>query len=172
MLGKDEIQRGEGKLNTIIGKGSTFVGNLEVAGGLRVDGKIEGSVKAESVFMGKEAEIIGDVAAHTAILGGKTFGNVTATFIELQSKAELYGDVSTKTLIVAEGVVLQGKCDMGLGDRSRKTATPVKADASSPEEAIAPPELTTEEKLPFEEPAAVKPELKHRDDRKDIRKKK
>jgi len=138
MLGKDEVARGDGKLNTIIGKGSTFVGNLEVAGGLRIDGRVEGDLKAESVFMGKESEVKGNITSHSAILGGKVFGNVSSAFIELQAKAELYGDVETKTLIVAEGVVMQGNIDMGMGDKKRKPApaatVPVEGKAEAPAE--------------------------------------
>lgn len=141
MLGKDENSRGDGKLNTIIGKGSTFVGNLEIAGGLRIDGKVEGDLKAESVFMGKESEVRGNITSHSAILGGKVFGNVSSAFIELQAKAELYGDVETKTLIVAEGVVLQGNIDMGMGDKKRKTVQAATLPVGKTE---APSELTAE----------------------------
>ncbi len=145
MLGKDEISRGDGKLNTIIGKGSTFVGNLEIAGGLRIDGKVEGDLHAESVFMGKESEVRGNITSHSAILGGKVFGNVSSAFIELQAKAELYGDVETKTLIVAEGVILQGNIDMGLGNKKPKSApsavpTGGKVEAPAELTAEAPPE--------------------------------
>jgi cytoskeletal protein CcmA (bactofilin family) len=137
MLGKEEIPRGDGKLNTIIGKGSVFHGNIEVVGGLRVDGKIEGDVKAESVFVGREAEIVGDIAVNTAVVGGKIWGNVTTTILELQAKAELYGDVATRTLIVAEGVIMQGKCDMGHQERLRKRdATTAPAEGDKPEEPV------------------------------------
>jgi cytoskeletal protein CcmA (bactofilin family) len=170
MLGKDEIARGDGKLNTIIGKGSTFMGNLEVAGGLRIDGKVQGDVKAESVFMGKEAEVVGNIATHSAILGGKIFGNVSSAFIELQAKAELYGDVETKTLIVAEGVVLQGNCDMGMGSKKPKI-TPAPAEEKTEEKAEAPAELAADEPQPETVPEETPPEASNTHDKKDKHKK-
>ena len=169
MLGKDEVARGDGKLNTIIGKGSTFVGNLEVAGGLRIDGKVEGDLKAESVFMGKESEVRGNITSHSAILGGKVFGNVSSAFIELQAKAELYGDVETKTLIVAEGVVLQGNIDMGMGDKKRKT-TPAATPAVGGK-AEAPAELSAEEKPADTVPTTDVPEDSAKPSKKDQHKK-
>jgi len=121
MSGKDEIPH-DGKLNTIIGKGSVFLGNIEVTGGLRIDGKVEGNVKADSIFVGREAEVVGDVMTHNAIIGGKIWGNVTTSSLELQSKAELYGDLVTKNLIISEGSILQGHCDMGFKDRIRPSS--------------------------------------------------
>jgi cytoskeletal protein CcmA (bactofilin family) len=159
MLGKDEIARGDGKLNTIIGKGSTFIGNLEVAGGLRIDGKVQGDVKAESVFMGKEAEVVGNISTHSAILGGKITGNVNSAFIELQAKAELYGDVETKTLIVAEGVILQGNCDMGKGsEKPKSTSAPAPAKEKADEKVDAPDELAAETPPPEANPEGTTPE--------------
>ena len=109
----------DGKLNSILGKDSNFVGNFNVSGGLRIDGKIKGNIKADVLFVGRDAELTGDIEVSRAIIGGKVYGNIIAReSLELQSKAELIGDVATKNLVIAEGVVYDGKVDMGISGKS------------------------------------------------------
>jgi len=118
MFGKDAGSPGESKLNSIIGKGSNCEGEIVVGGGLKIDGKFKGKIKADSVFVGKEAVIEAAVDTNVAVIGGKVLGNVTAReSLELQAKAELIGNVTTKNLIVGESAILDGFCDMGQKDR-------------------------------------------------------
>jgi cytoskeletal protein CcmA (bactofilin family) len=122
MFGKDAISAGEAKLNSIIGKGSKCEGEIVVAGGLKIDGNFKGKIKADSVFVGKEAVIEATVETSVAVVGGKIVGDVTAReSIELQAKAELVGNVKTKNLIVGESAILDGYCDMGRQERRPKT---------------------------------------------------
>ena len=111
----------DGKLNSILGKDSDFTGDFNVSGGLRIDGKIRGNIKADVLFVGRDAELIGNVEVSRAVIGGKIFGNIVAReSLELQSKAELIGDIATKNLIIAEGVVFDGKVDMGMSGKSAR----------------------------------------------------
>lgn len=121
MFGKDAGSAGESKLNSIIGKGSNCEGEIVVGGGLKIDGKFKGKIKADSVFVGKEAVIEATVDTNVAVIGGKVMGDVTAReSLELQPKAELIGNVSTKNLVVGESAILDGFCDMGQKDRRAK----------------------------------------------------
>jgi cytoskeletal protein CcmA (bactofilin family) len=121
MFGKDAGSPGESKLNSIIGKGSNCEGEIVVGGGLKIDGKFKGKIKADSVFVGKEAVIEATVDTNVAVIGGKVLGDVTAReSLELQPKAELVGNVSTKNLVVGESAILDGFCDMGQKDRRAK----------------------------------------------------
>jgi cytoskeletal protein CcmA (bactofilin family) len=121
MFGKDAGSPGESKLNSIIGKGSNCEGEIVVGGGLKIDGKFKGKIKADSVFVGKEAVIEATVDTNVAVIGGKVLGDVIAReSLELQPKAELIGNVSTKNLVVGESAILDGFCDMGQKDRRDK----------------------------------------------------
>jgi cytoskeletal protein CcmA (bactofilin family) len=123
MFGKDAGSPGESKLNSIIGKGSNCEGEIVVGGGLKIDGKFKGKIKADSVFVGKEAVIEATVDTNVAVIGGKVLGDVIAReSLELQPKAELVGNVSTKNLVVGESAILDGFCDMGQKDRRSKRA--------------------------------------------------
>jgi cytoskeletal protein CcmA (bactofilin family) len=111
---KNKKHIGEGGLNTIIGKDSTIEGAIEVKGGLRVDGRIIGRVSvSESLAVGDSGCIEADLTARIAVIGGKVAGNIFAQDkIELQSKAVVEGDITTKNLIVEEGAVFHGTCNM------------------------------------------------------------
>jgi cytoskeletal protein CcmA (bactofilin family) len=121
MFGKDASSAGDSKLNSIIGRGSQCEGEIEVAGGLKVDGRFKGKIKADSVFVGKEAVIEATIDTNVAVVGGKVRGDVTAReSLELQAKSELIGNVKTKNLIVGESAILDGYCDMGQKERHAK----------------------------------------------------
>ena len=127
MFGKDASSSGDSKLNSIIGRGSQCEGEISVAGGLKIDGRFKGRIKADSVFVGKEAFIEATVETNVAVIGGKVLGDVVAReSLELQAKSELIGNVKTKNLIVGESAVLDGYCDMGQKERHSKKDGDVK----------------------------------------------
>lgn len=101
-------------MNTIIGKDSIIEGAIEVQGGLRVDGIVRGRISAaESLMVGDSGTIEADSTVRIAVIGGKVVGNILAQDkIELQSKAVVEGDITTKNLIVEEGAIFHGRCNM------------------------------------------------------------
>ena len=101
-------------MNTIVGKDSILEGTLEVQGGLRVDGIVRGKISAtESLVVGDSGRVEADTTVKTAIIGGNVVGNIIAQDkLELQSKAVVEGDITTKNLIVEEGAVFHGRCNM------------------------------------------------------------
>jgi cytoskeletal protein CcmA (bactofilin family) len=111
---KKKKVKGEGGLNTIVGKDSIIEGTLEVQGGLRVDGIVRGRISVtESLTVGDSGRIEADSTVRIATIGGKVVGNILAQDkIELQSKAVVEGDITTKNLIVEEGAVFHGRCNM------------------------------------------------------------
>jgi cytoskeletal protein CcmA (bactofilin family) len=111
---KSRKDRGGEGLNTIIGKDSMVEGTIKVQGGVRIDGAVRGRISAsESLTVGDSGMVEAELAVKTAVIGGKVFGNIFAQEkIELQSKAVVQGDVTTKNLVVEEGAVLHGRCNM------------------------------------------------------------
>jgi len=135
MFGKDPGSAGDSKLNSIIGKGSKTEGEIVVGGGLKIDGYFKGKIKADSVFVGKEAVIEATVDTNVAVIGGKVVGDVVAReSLELQPKSELVGNVRTKNLVVGEGAVLDGYCDMGQKERHPKPPAGTASDEGQPRE--------------------------------------
>lgn len=105
--------RNTGKLESIIGADSHFKGEIETKGTLRVDGGVEGNVRADWVVIGEKALIKGDVEARGIIVGGKVEGNLRAKeIVELRNKGNVSGEIFSNKLTIAEGAVFEGKSSM------------------------------------------------------------
>lgn len=89
-------------------------GDLQTAGSLRIEGRLEGSVlKADSVVIGVGATVTGDVHAREVVLGGTLTGNLHASErVELQATAVVTGDVHTVSVLIQEGGVVNGRVIM------------------------------------------------------------
>ncbi|MEZ5357410.1 MAG: polymer-forming cytoskeletal protein [Candidatus Zixiibacteriota bacterium] len=104
----------DGKISTIIGKDSTITGTIDVKGPLRIDGKINGKVNCEdTVTIGSGGEIEAEVICRNASISGKITGNIVAAEkVELLGKAEITGDIKTKSLVIEQGAIFCGSCNM------------------------------------------------------------
>ena len=101
-------------LSTIIGKDSTFTGTMEVKGTLRVDGKVKGKVIAdETVSIGNTGEVEADIEAKIVVVAGTVVGNIhSSDKTELQAKAKVIGDLITKSIVIEQGAIFHGSCQM------------------------------------------------------------
>lgn len=104
----------EGLMNTIIGKDAVIDGQLNVEGSLRIDGKVKGKVICtDCVTVGATGLVQAEIESGSAIIAGKMVGNVMATEkIELQAKCEMEGDLKTKSLVIEQGAIFCGSCNM------------------------------------------------------------
>ena len=109
-------------INSILGTGSVFDGNLRVEGGLRVDGKVEGEVEVTGTLtVGHEGFIKGQVSVAHGIIGGTVSGTIRADKqLELQNGSKVEGDIYTRSLVIEEGVFFEGRCSM----RNAETQSP------------------------------------------------
>jgi cytoskeletal protein CcmA (bactofilin family) len=114
MIKKNNLEEGNGLMNTIIGKDTTITGTLDVKGALRVDGVVKGKIIcSDCVTVGATGVVEADIEANTAVIAGKMSGNVhTSDKIELQAKCEMEGDIKTKSLVIEQGAVFCGSCNM------------------------------------------------------------
>ncbi len=103
-----------GDMSTIIGKDTTFKGVVSGKGTIRVDGQFEGELQTTGDLMvGDTAIITANVKARNAIIGGTIHGNVEiAEKMELLASAKIYGDIKVGVLIIGEGAVFKGACEM------------------------------------------------------------
>jgi cytoskeletal protein CcmA (bactofilin family) len=101
------------KLETLLGVNSSFKGELNVDGTLRVDGTVEGYLDADNVILSESAEVKGEIKAKKIIIGGKMEGNVCAQeLVEIKSKGKVLGDIHTPKLAIIEGAEFNGKAEM------------------------------------------------------------
>lgn len=109
------LEQSNMKVNTIIGTGAVFTGNVTVKDTIRIDGEVEGNVKTDAtLIVGSSGKIKGNVEADTIFTGGCIYGNLTVqNKVEASPTAKIYGDIKTKVIVIDENAVFQGKCDMG-----------------------------------------------------------
>lgn len=100
---------------SIIGPGMKVVGDCETDGTIRIEGTVEGSVKAgKAVVVGKDGLVNGDVTTQDAVISGRITGTVSAeSRLEVQSTARIEGEVRARRMQLEEGAVLNGTVNMG-----------------------------------------------------------
>ena len=120
---------------SIIGAGMRITGDLVTEGTVRVEGTIEGTVRAgKAVIVGKEGEVTGDVHTQDAVIGGRVRGTVIAeSRLELQATAQIEGQISARAqhLVLEEGCRFNGQVQM-LGDEPQR-ALPAPAARDTPQ---------------------------------------
>lgn len=126
------VEAGGDKVNTIIGKDTTFSGTLEVAGTLRVDGVLKGEVNVtDTIAIGPTGEVDANVKTKNAVISGSVKGNIHASEkVELQAKANISGDLVTKSLVIEQGAIFHGHCNMKNTDQAHPVLH--KADQQRP----------------------------------------
>lgn len=108
--------------DTLIGVNTTFEGDIQSEGTIRVDGKVKGNLTVSGdVFVGSTASITGNISAGNIHLSGTVEGNIHSKgVLRLMSTARLYGDIQVNSFVADEGGVFQGKCSMFEAAQSAK----------------------------------------------------
>ena len=117
----------------------TVRGDIETDGTLRVDGRLDGSIRrADIVVIGNGATVVGDISAREVIVGGSVQGNVKASVrIELQPTAVVTGDIDAGAIMIQEGCVVQGRLTVTSSPTAKERPAKAKARAPIPTPATA-----------------------------------
>lgn len=107
-------RRSEGTGLTIIAQGTTIVGDVGSDAIVKVEGTIQGTVRAGTqLLVASGAVIRGDVFAAEIVIGGEIHGSVHAgERVEIQATALVSGDIRTQRIHVAEGGKVNGQICM------------------------------------------------------------
>jgi cytoskeletal protein CcmA (bactofilin family) len=100
---------------SIIGPGMRVVGDCETDGTLRIEGKVEGTVRAaKAIVVGKDGIVEGDVITQDAIVGGRVNGKVIAeSRLELQATCSVEGEIRARRIKLDEGGQVSGSVHIG-----------------------------------------------------------
>jgi cytoskeletal protein CcmA (bactofilin family) len=102
-------------IKSLIADGSQITGSIFFIDGLRVDGQVNGDVRAKEdvasiLVISDAASIVGDITADHIIINGTVKGNVNARrMLELQPKARIEGDVQYAALEMHQGALITGQ---------------------------------------------------------------
>jgi cytoskeletal protein CcmA (bactofilin family) len=107
-------------INSIVGEGTKFVGDLELMGLLRIDGDFIGTITTNGkVLIGKNGRAECTITADTVVIGGVVKGDIVCKEkVVILSTGMLIGNVSTPRLISEDGVILNGFCMIACVDES------------------------------------------------------
>ncbi len=99
---------------TLIAANTSFEGKIKTEGSIRIDGKFIGEVNVKAnAAIGITGSIEGNLSARTVSIAGKITGTVTAAEkVVLEAKSVLHGDIRAAKLVVDEGAIFHGNCDM------------------------------------------------------------
>ena len=110
-MGKKKV---DGHINGFIGKGVNISGKLSFDGVVRIDGRFEGEIDATgTLIVGADAVIEAKIKVATALVSGEIRGDIeAASKVELVSPGKFYGNIKTNKIIIGEGSLFEGKCEM------------------------------------------------------------
>ncbi len=116
MLGKRKARQRKpvGYFDTLISSRTSVAGDVTFSGGLHIDGRIKGSVRAEDnseavLRISEVGEVEGDVIAPHVIINGTVHGDVYASkHLELAEKAAINGNVYYNLIEMAMGAQVNG----------------------------------------------------------------
>lgn len=109
----------------VLGAGTCFDGTLSFEGTLRVEGKLAGSVLAQTgaLVIGPQGRVRAQVEVAELVLAGVLVGDVVAhRRVELLPGSQLEGNVTAPLLAIADGGRIVGRCLTGASAASPKSS--------------------------------------------------
>ena len=121
-------------VETVLGRGTEFKGDLKSSASVRVDGRLEGSVQTSGdLIVGESGVVVANVEAASIMVAGEVQGQVKASArLEIAPTGRIRGDVETPVLVVNEGGRLDGKCSMAVPDRTPAMERPRRLELNGP----------------------------------------
>ncbi|MFQ5685792.1 MAG: polymer-forming cytoskeletal protein [Candidatus Scalindua sp.] len=92
-----------------------ITGTIKFDGQMRIDGNVDGKIITDNgeLVVGETCTAKAAINTKSAIIEGRLEGKITASDkVVLKQKAHLIGDLQAKTLVVEEGVVFVGRCNV------------------------------------------------------------
>jgi cytoskeletal protein CcmA (bactofilin family) len=128
------MRRNMHKIDTLIGPTASVAGNVEFVGGLHLDGRVAGDVRAprssdSTLSVSERGVIEGAVDVANVILEGTVKGPIHARGrVVLGPKSRVYGDVCYGVIEMTVGAEIMGKLAPVAHDERVATGNAVKAE--------------------------------------------
>jgi cytoskeletal protein CcmA (bactofilin family) len=108
----NEINKDNSYINSLVGKGTRFDGELNLTGLLRIDGDFTGNINTDGkILIGRSGRVKCSINAGSVIIGGVVKGNIFSTGkVVVLSTGMVLGNIKAPSIIIEEGVIFNGKC--------------------------------------------------------------
>ena len=105
---------------SIVGPGMRIVGDCESDGAIRVEGTVQGNIRAgKAVVVGKDGVVEGDINTQDAVIAGTVKGTLRAeSRLEIQASSRIEGEIVAARMQLEEGALLSGTVQLGKGATS------------------------------------------------------
>ncbi|NPV53117.1 MAG: polymer-forming cytoskeletal protein [Firmicutes bacterium] len=113
-------------VDTVVGKDTEFEGKLVASGAVRIDGRLRGEIDTTGdLIIGEGGMVAAAVRAKNVVIAGHVEGNVVADGrLEIVPSGRLYGDVKVATLVIEDGAIFRGACEMTRPDSGEPKLLP------------------------------------------------
>lgn len=107
---------------TQIGHSVTIKGDISGKSDVRVAGTVNGSIAIEGeLIIERQGYVEGEIKTNSAVVAGSVKGNIDCSEkLILESNSQFVGNIKTKLLIIQEGAVFQGNCQMGTNSQPKQ----------------------------------------------------
>ncbi len=142
MMFRKRDNHGNGQIDTLLGRSASVQGDVEFSGGLHVDGRINGSVRATAgapaaLSISEHGVIEGSVQAPSVVLNGRVNGDIIGSErVILGAKARVQGNVHYSEIEMALGAEITGRL-IPSGTTAREQAAPAEQAARAGQGATA-----------------------------------
>lgn len=114
---------------SLIARGTVIRGDLRFSGVLHLDGRIEGTVIAESdeamFTLSEHGQVQGEIHVSHAVINGHVIGDVhVSARLELAPQARIDGDLRYHTLEMAAGAQVNGRISRHVEEAPRELSGP------------------------------------------------
>jgi len=111
---KDNMEVPSDKVNTIIGKDTSFNGTIKGTGLIRIDGEAEGTIINQGdVVVGEGGRVSVEMKARNITIAGQFEGSLEAEGkLEVKRTGNATGTFKANILLIEEGAVLSGAMEM------------------------------------------------------------
>lgn len=103
-----------GDLNGFLDEGSFIEGALRFEDTFRLDGRLKGRIASRGdLVVGEHGDVEAEIEVGRIFVSGTVRGSVVAhQRVEIAAGGKVLADLETPSLVVEDGAVLQGQCNM------------------------------------------------------------
>lgn len=151
---------------TVVATGAVVSGSLSSPGDVHIEGIVIGDVRCDTLVVGKNGEVKGNVISEIATIRGRVSGDVRARMIQLATSGSIDGDLTHAILIIEEGGQFEGRskrsADPLAGPSIETTHIAGKAESERPAKKAKGPSVKTQAPVTAETKAPVNSEQEPR----------
>lgn len=84
-------------------------GDIRSSGAIDLLGEVEGTLQAQSLTIGGDGWMSGDISAETVDIKGRQSGQIASQTLTLRASAQVTSNISYSTLVIESGAHVEGR---------------------------------------------------------------